>query len=224
MAKLVKIFSWSIGPLPAFQCCTLKSGRAWYSRFRLHLNMCDWVCVHVRVYRAHAQITTHMYYTRLYVHACWLHAKLSSLLVDLAGSSSRLMFGVVCPVMMAQIWSAYNSCAGASHVSISEGQTRAVSKEVLVTVVSKDQSLAYIACTTMCVCILCVCVCLCVCACVCVHVCVYGVCVYVCMVCVCAYMHTCACAHVHVCTFALRVGRVCIMWNHDAHIIGFSQH
>ena len=57
-----------------------------------------------------------------------------------------LSFTVVCPgqPMMAEIWSAYNSYAGASHVSIgnSEGRSPPASKEVLVSVTGKDQSTA----------------------------------------------------------------------------------
>jgi hypothetical protein len=57
-----------------------------------------------------------------------------------------LSFTVVCPgqPMMAEIWSAYNSHAGASHVSIgnSDGHSLTASKEVVVTVTGKEQSTA----------------------------------------------------------------------------------
>ena len=57
-----------------------------------------------------------------------------------------LSFIVVCPgqPMMAEIWSAYNSCAGASHVSIGNGDSHSqtASKEVVVAVTGKDQSTA----------------------------------------------------------------------------------
>ena len=81
------------------------------------------------------------------------HEHVHSMMHMHVGSSSfsgfsrlGLSFIVVCPgqPMMAEIWSAYNSSAGASHVSIgnSEGRSRATSKEVLVKVTGKDQSTA----------------------------------------------------------------------------------